>query len=113
MGNKVDIKGSVKRIDALREAAGIPRSDLASAVGIPATTLSNYLTRGGEPTWEVMERIAKYFGVTTGYLRTGATPSKELEEAMTDLADKISLLPADKQDGIVRAFTEIVRLAEV
>ena len=47
----------VKRIVDLCAAKGVTRADLCRATDIPPTTLSNYIIRGGKPTYEMLKKI--------------------------------------------------------
>lgn len=52
----------------LREEKGIPQKELASQLNISISTVSNYENGVHCPDFNMLCRIADYFGVTTDYL---------------------------------------------
>ena len=107
-----EMRPCIQRMLELAEAKGMTRVDIARAADIPPTTLSNYVTRGGEPGYDVLEKIAKALGVTIGYLKTGAEPSQNLTATLRDLGERISVLPEEKQDSILKSFYSILAMME-
>ena len=61
------------------------QKQLAEALNIPPSTLSNYFQNTREPTFGTLKQIAKYFNVSTDYLldhRTGQTASHDEDEIL-------------------------------
>lgn len=56
------------RIKELREANNIPQKELAAELKIPPSTLSQYENGKREPGFDFIEKIAKYFNVSTDYI---------------------------------------------
>ena len=56
------------RIKELRESHNMQQKELASALNIPPSTLSQYETGNREPNIETVTKIAKLFDVTTDYI---------------------------------------------
>ena len=56
------------RIKELRESHNMQQKELASALNIPPSTLSQYETGKREPSIETVTKIAKLFDVTTDYI---------------------------------------------
>lgn len=56
------------RIKELRESHNMQQKELASALNIPPSTLSQYETGKREPNIETVTKIAKLFDVTTDYI---------------------------------------------
>lgn len=104
------MEASVRRIIDLCNAAGVPRAKMCRDIGIPPTTMSNYCIRGGEPKPAMIDKVARYFGVTPGYIRTGAEPAYRLREDMEELTDKIATLPEKKQSQLVEAFYRMAQM---
>lgn len=55
----------------LRDAKGCKDSDVAKATNITKSTFSDWKSGRSVPKDEKLQKIAKYFGVSTNYLRTG------------------------------------------
>lgn len=60
-----------ERIFDLLEKTGKKQSDLAKAVGVRANTVSDWKTKGANPSAEHISRIADFLGVSCEYLLTG------------------------------------------
>ena len=52
----------------LRKGRGMTQSELGSKIGLSKAVISKYETGLGYPSFDVLIRIAKFFGVTTDYL---------------------------------------------
>lgn len=59
------------RLRALIDAAGVSVSEAARRIGVTRATVYNLLNGTTSPTWEVVQRVADAFGVTTDSLRGG------------------------------------------
>ncbi|MGN4127674.1 helix-turn-helix domain-containing protein [Lysinibacillus sphaericus] len=57
-----------ERLKKLRENENITREHLANSLGITYSALSKYETGKREPDFELLQKIANYFNVTTDYL---------------------------------------------
>ncbi len=58
----------------LRKAKGLNQEELANALGVGKTTISNYETGYSTPPSAMFRQIADFFDVSTGYLIDGTTP---------------------------------------
>ena len=56
------------KLKNLLEETEMTQKQLAFALGIPASTLGNYIRNDREPDFETLKIIAAYFNVTTDYL---------------------------------------------
>ena len=52
----------------LRKGRGMTQSELGGKIGLSKAVISKYETGLGYPSFDVLIRIAKFFGVTTDYL---------------------------------------------
>ena len=52
----------------LRKASNLTQKELGSRIGLSKAVVSKYENGMGYPTFDVLVRIAQYFGVTTDYL---------------------------------------------
>lgn len=57
-----------KRLKKLRNAKGLTQSDLAKALNISRSCLANYELATRHPGDDILQIIAEYFEVSTGYL---------------------------------------------
>lgn len=60
----------------LRESRKLTQSDLAKELGLKRQSISNYENNGRQPDFDILNKIADYFDVTTDYL-TGRTNFKQ------------------------------------
>ena len=68
----------------LRHNRNLTQKELGSMVGLSKAVVSKYENSMGYPTFDVLVRIAKYFGVSTDYL-LGISTSKTLDvSGLTD-----------------------------
>lgn len=68
----------------LRHNRNLTQKELGSMVGLSKAVVSKYENSMGYPTFDVLVRIAKYFGVSTDYL-LGIGTSKTLDASgLTD-----------------------------
>ncbi len=58
------------RLKAIRTTAHLTITDLAEAAGLSRQTIYNYESGKGEPTWDVVQKLAEALGVSTEALRT-------------------------------------------
>ena len=55
-------------LKGLRKSHSLTQAELGAKVGLSKAVVSKYETGMGYPTFDVLIRIADYFGVTTDYL---------------------------------------------
>ena len=56
------------RIKELREEKGLSQAKLAKELGVNYRTISNYELEIREPNIQTIEKLCKYFGVSSDYL---------------------------------------------
>lgn len=59
---------AAETLRALREKKGLSQTEVAEALGIPATTYNAYETGQNIPRYEMMFRISEYFGRSVQYI---------------------------------------------
>ena len=69
----------------LRKGRGMTQSELGGKIGLSKAVISKYETGLGYPSFDVLIRIAKFFGVTTDYLLTGRPIALPDQKAVTRL----------------------------
>lgn len=57
-----------ENLKQLRKSRGLTQKDFGTMVGLSKAVVSKYETGIGYPSFDVLVRIAQYFGVTTDYL---------------------------------------------
>jgi len=83
-----------ERLKILRRERGLTKKDLISALPINYSTYANYESGLREPNSEVLQMLAKYFGVSIDYLM-GLTDNRKK-------ADEIAILTDDEHDHIMK-----------
>lgn len=57
-----------ENLKKLRKGRGMTQSELGGKIGLSKAVISKYETGLGYPSFDVLIRIAQFFGVTTDYL---------------------------------------------
>jgi len=73
-----------ENLKSLRKSRDLTQKDFGARVGLSKAVVSKYENGMGYPSFDMLVRIAQYFGVTTDYL-LGVTRGKTLE--VSDLTD--------------------------
>lgn len=99
--------------ERLLKEKGVKTADVCRATGLQAPTFSDWKKGKSSPNVDKLILIAKFFGVSVEYLRTGKEPEFTVEMADTDTelifmekrlkeyALRISKMPKDKQEHIM------------
>ncbi len=87
-----------EKIKYLRLQDGLSQQELADALGVQKSTISNWENDHSVPSYEKLKEIAKYFSVSLDYLLDFDYDDKELEEfkALVRNVDKVKLEQALK-----------------
>lgn len=79
--NHCDFGENLKK---LRRCRNLTQQELGSQVGLSKAVVSKYENGMGYPTFDVLIRIARYFGVTTDYL-LGVSENRSIDTSgLTD-----------------------------
>lgn len=70
-----------KYLKELRQSKKLNQKQFAKAIYISPSAVSQYKTGHTMPSRETLERIARFFGVSTDYL-LGSSPNAEIEEVL-------------------------------
>lgn len=62
----------------MRKDRGMTQSELGAKIGLPKAVISKYETGLGYPSFDVLIRIAQFFGVSTDYM-LGVAGNKTLD----------------------------------
>ena len=71
----------------LRKQRGLTMKELGEKIGVSESTISLYETGRRSPSYEILLKIAEYFGVSVDYLLRGneeKTASQEADELLKD-----------------------------
>ncbi|WP_068983901.1 helix-turn-helix domain-containing protein [Lysinibacillus xylanilyticus] len=77
-----------ERLKKLRENEKITREHLASSLGITYSALSKYETGKREPDFELLQKIANYFKVTTDYLLCVSDEPSPVNHKLAGISDE-------------------------
>ena len=67
-----------ERLRELRKGRGLTQKELGGQTGLAKAVVSKYETGMGYPSFDILIRIAQFFGVSTDYL-LGASRNKTLD----------------------------------
>ncbi len=76
-----------QRIEALREEAGLSRSELNAALALPKGAIEKFETGRQTPTKAQQEKLSGYFGVSLFYLRGESGDRTRQEDWMNASSD--------------------------
>ncbi|QTD41945.1 helix-turn-helix domain-containing protein [Sporosarcina sp. Te-1] len=104
------------RIKKLREHEGIQQIDFAKKIGVSNVVLSRYESGERKPDYDVLQKIADFFGVTTDYLlgrtehhttiEAKAGEDKSLSKIATEFPD-IDLMFRDMESLTAEEMKEV------
>lgn len=109
-----------KKLLALREKSGLSQNEISKRLGIARTTYASYEQGAREPDIEMINKLAKFHGITGGELlgenkkeTVNAFPESEYERMIAEIEEEFKLNLRD--DPIVlQASRELIRrLAEM
>lgn len=98
------------RLKELREKAGYSQQGFADAIGVKQSTVGNWEAGAREPKFEIMERLADFFGVSVDYLlgrdvshnySESLKPSKEGSKWIPVLGTVVAGIPLEAIEDII------------
>lgn len=98
------------RLKELREKAGYSQQGFADAIGVKQSTVGNWEAGAREPKFEIMERLADFFGVSVDYLlgrdvthnyAESLTPSKDGSKWIPVLGTVVAGIPLEAIEDII------------
>ena len=103
-----------KRMAAFRTAKGLSQQQLAEALGLTRSRVNYYERAAANPSLEIVEKVAAFFGVTVGELfndtsRTKAKPGPPSQFAR--LVERLEQLPRAKQKVVAQMLEGLLRQA--
>lgn len=89
-----------ERIESLRKAQGISQGKLEKELGFSNGSISKW--RNSTPTYERIQKVAEYFGVSADYLMTGEMPTDKKEVTLTKCDERDIAKDLDRIMGEIR-----------
>lgn len=92
------------RLKELRESKGLSQKALAAILSVSQGTIGNWESGIREPNFEMVQRLADYFRVTTDYLlgiSDKRTLNEELDEVEFALRDGTKRLTRKKKEALL------------
>ncbi|MCK8824880.1 helix-turn-helix domain-containing protein [Fuchsiella alkaliacetigena] len=86
-----------KRIKKLRKEFDLTQEKLAKKVGVSRATIAGYETKGKEPPYDTLTKLAEIFNVSTDYLLGLTDERKTAEKIKKALANNPELLECWEQ----------------
>jgi transcriptional regulator with XRE-family HTH domain len=111
-----------ERLKTLREENKVTQEHLAEYLGVGRPTVAGYETKGKQPSYEILDKIANYFNVSVDYLlgRTDIKNSSILsakEEqnkyyTNNDIAEEIHNLSPESQEEL-KKLIELYKIKDM
>lgn len=80
----------IKRLRELIESRDMTQKELAKAIDITEVTISRYLSGDRKPRIDIIDKIAKYFNVSTDYLLGAISEGKNTYTVPEEFTDPVS-----------------------
>lgn len=75
------MESAAKRIEMLRTEKNVSRVQLSAELGFPKTAIEKFETGRQTPTKEQFEKLARYFGVTSAYLKCESDDRQNIQQS--------------------------------
>ncbi|EJR28917.1 helix-turn-helix domain-containing protein [Bacillus mycoides] len=97
-----------QRLRELRSKKNISATALGKALGIAQTTVSNWENSGYEPSYEMLVKISRYFGVSVDYLvgNDDDTNKNEISRLAKELYEDLNEISEDERQDIEKGLLE-------
>jgi len=102
------------RLRKLRKENNLTQKDLAEQINVDRATIAGYETKGKEPAYDKLEKLANYFNVSIDYLLGRSdikTPEEHLQKLFKDDPELVEILEDFKNDkDRLMTFKELRKL---
>ena len=78
----------ISRLRGLIDDNDMTQRDLADAIDVTEVTISRYLSGDRKPRVDIVNKIARYFNVSTDYLLEDFTSNKEVSDKTTTIKEE-------------------------
>ena len=102
------------RMAAFRVAKGLTQSELAEALGMTRDQIAYYERAAKNPSMEVIEKVAAFFGVTVGELFNDAQRGAKKPgppSQFAKIAERLDRLPRSKQKVVAELLEGFLKQA--
>lgn len=99
-----------KTLRTIKEDRGLSYADFAEELGIPKSSLVEYLGGYGNPRADTMELLAERCGIPIIEMISAPLPGREQAETVLRTAKELSVLPPEKRRIAIQLFLEIAAL---
>jgi transcriptional regulator with XRE-family HTH domain len=99
---------------AFRVAKGLSQAQLAEQLGMTRDRIAYYERSANNPSFEVIQKVAAYFGVTVGELLNDTTKTRHKPgppSHFAKLAERLDRLPRAKQKVVADMLEGFLRQA--
>lgn len=103
-----------QRMAAFRVAKGLSQAQLGEELGMDRGLIAYYERAARNPSLELVQKIADFFGVTVGELLNDTTKSRSKPgppSQFTQIAERLDQLPRAKQKMVVEMLEGILKQA--
>lgn len=111
MNTKINDLGA--RIQELRKELKLSQTDLATQIGVSKSQMIRYESKGGQPTADVLNKLAEVLGTTADYLLNG-NMNEKASQTIKDTTilqrfKEIEELPPHEQSTIMEIVSAYIR----
>ncbi|WP_035571563.1 helix-turn-helix domain-containing protein [Halonatronum saccharophilum] len=89
-----------ERIRKLRKENKLTQQQLADKIGVGRATIAGYETKGKEPGYDTLSKLAEIFNVSVDYL-LGRTDNKQNPGSNTKIPDGVKELLSDEESKFI------------
>lgn len=102
MDNKERMQIIATNITNYRKAKGITQKELAAAIGISQSTMTEYMKLRTAPSFGVIQKLADYFGVKKSDIDTTFKQKESKQDKIiSDIVSLLKKLDQDTQENIL------------
>ena len=102
MNNKERMQIIATNITNYRKAKGITQKELAAAIGISQSTMTEYMKLRTAPSFGVIQKLADYFGVKKSDIDTTFKQKESKQDKIiSDIVSLLKKLDQDTQENIL------------
>jgi len=103
-----------QRMAAFRVAKGLSQAQLAEELDMTRDRIAYYERSANNPSFEVIQKVAEYFGVTVGELLNDTTKSRSKPgppSQFAQLAERLDRLPRAQQKTVAQMLEGFLKQA--
>ena len=104
-----------KKLAALRKERGLTQQQLADALGASQSVVAYYERRAANPSLELLQKLADFYGVPVASLVDDSTPKKKparIASPIDERLERVRRLPRREQTRILELLDDAIARAE-